>query len=86
MAKEYTKVDGLGSKTYYKDPAMTIRHREDGPAIEHYRGTKVWYANDVRHRLDGPAIENAEDVKSWFVNGVFIFDVDTRGNIQARIR
>ena len=55
---------------YYKDQEMTIRHREDGPAIEFANGNKYWYQNDKLHRLDGPAIECAEGDKAWYQNGL----------------
>ena len=86
MAEQYTKVDRLGSKSYYKDPAKTIRHREDGPAVEWAHGDKVWYLNGAKHRIDGPVIEYADGVKSWYVDSIFIFSVDTKGNILSRMR
>jgi len=58
-----------GDKSYFKDKAMTIRHRLDGPAIETFRGTKFWYVNDKLHRLDGPAMIWADGDKSWYVDG-----------------
>ena len=69
MAEQYTKVDRLGSKSYYKDPAKTIRHREDGPAVEDVDGHKEWWVNGVLHRLDGPALEYVNGHKEWWVNG-----------------
>ena len=75
MAKEYTKVDRPGSKFYYKDPEMTILHREDGPAIEHYERSKQWWLNGKSHRLNGPAIERAWGLNEWWVNGVYLFTV-----------
>jgi len=30
-------------------------HREDGPAVEWYNGSKEWYKNAKLHREDGPA-------------------------------
>ena len=57
-----------GDKFYYSDREMTIRHREDGPAIEYSNGTKSWYLNGKRHREDGPAIENADGSKYWYLN------------------
>ncbi|MDP2696412.1 MAG: hypothetical protein Q8O87_04180 [bacterium] len=44
-------------------------HREDGPAVEWYYGTKEWYINGKRHREDGPAKEWPDGSKSWFLNG-----------------
>jgi hypothetical protein len=91
--KEYIKISSQGSKHYYKDKQQTIRHREDGPAIEYINGDKVWYLNGKRHRMDGPAIEyisGAKEyisgVKSWWINGVFIFAVDNNGNIVNRMK
>ena len=86
MPEQYIKTSSYGDKFHYKDPAKTIRHREDGPAVEWAHGDKVWYVNGVRHRLDSPAIEYADGVKSWYVDGIFIFDVDTKGNILYRIK
>ena len=54
---------------YYKDQYFTIRHREDGPAIEYTDGTKYWYANGIYHRADGPAITYPNGDKQWFING-----------------
>jgi hypothetical protein len=54
---------------YYKDKEMTIRHREDGPAVERADGSKEWYLNGKLHREDGPAIEWANGGKSWWLNG-----------------
>jgi hypothetical protein len=82
MDKEYTKIDRHGSKFYYKDPEMTILHRKDGPAIEHYEGGKMWYVNNKSHRLDGPAIERAWGINEWWVNDVFMFTVSV--NIASK--
>ena len=54
---------------YYKDKEMTIRHREDGPAVEWANGTKYWWLNGELHREDGPAIEWANGTKYWWLNG-----------------
>ena len=35
MTPQYIKINGNGSKFYYKDKEMTIFHREDGAAIEY---------------------------------------------------
>jgi len=69
MTPQYIEIDQLGSKFYYKDKAMTMFHREDGPAIEWWNGTKSWYINGKRHREDGPAIEWAYGDKTWALNG-----------------
>jgi len=69
MQEQYIWIDIDGDKLYYKDRAMTIYHRLDGPAIEYASGTKAWYVDGKRHRLDGPAIEWADGDKSWYVDG-----------------
>lgn len=89
MAKSSVKFeDGLWVKTgpmsinYYKDEALTILHREDGPAvIQHSRfsGRRVitlqwWCRNGVLHRLDGPA-EIYESVHNYVINGEHLFFV-----------
>jgi hypothetical protein len=69
MTPVYINIGKYGDKHYYKDKAMTILHREDGPAVEHAGGGKAWYSNGKLHREDGPAIEYADGSKFWFVNG-----------------
>ena len=34
---------------YFKDKEMTIRHREDGPAIEYANGKKEWYLQGSKY-------------------------------------
>ena len=53
------------------DPIVNKLHREDGPAIEHTDGTKIWLLNGEYHREDGPAIEFADGTKEWFLNGEY---------------
>jgi len=36
-------------------------HREDGPAVILYDGTKEWYIHGNLHREDGPAVEYGYD-------------------------
>ena len=67
--EQYIYIDKYGSKIYYKDRAMEILHRLDGPAIEGADGCKLWYADGQLHRLDGPAVERAEGSKAWYVDG-----------------
>ena len=70
MEEQYIEIDKYGDKYYYKDKAMTILHRLDGPAYESADGTKSWWVvNGKRHRLDGPAIEAADGYKAWYVDG-----------------
>ena len=54
---------------YFSDAAMTIRHREDGPAVEYNDGEKAWYLNGKCHREDGPAVEDTDGYKEWYLNG-----------------
>jgi hypothetical protein len=70
MTPQYIEIDEDGDKYYYKDKAMTIYHREDGPAIEWSNGGKYWFLNGKYHREDGPAIELFDGGKSWYLNGV----------------
>jgi len=42
-------------------------HREDGPAIEWFNGSKSWYLNGNLHREDGPAIECSNGDKAWYI-------------------
>jgi hypothetical protein len=70
MSKEqFIRVNEGGDKYYYSDREMTIKHREDGPAVEYADGGKAWYINGELHREDGPAIEYATGGKCWFING-----------------
>ena len=41
-------------------------HREDGPAVEKFDGTKEWYRNGEVHRENGPAIELKDGTKKWY--------------------
>ena len=61
---------------YYKDKEMTIRHREDGPAVEWANGTKYWWLNGELHREDGPAIERVDGSKEWFLNGKVVTEAE----------
>jgi hypothetical protein len=67
--ERYIKIDEDGNKFYYKDKAMTVLHRSDGPAIEWADGGKEWYVDGKRHRTDGPAIEYTNGHKYWYVDG-----------------
>jgi hypothetical protein len=69
MTPVYINIGKYGDKHYYKDKAMTIHHREDGPAVEYPDGDKSWYINGKRHREDGPAAEYANVGKFWYVDG-----------------
>jgi hypothetical protein len=69
MTPQYIYINSKGSKFYYNDKAMTILHREDGPAFEGSNGSKEWRINGKTHREDGPAIEWWDGTKSWALNG-----------------
>jgi hypothetical protein len=69
MTPVYISINEYGSKYYYKDKAMAILHREDGPAIELADVGKFWYVDGKLHREDGPAVEYADGCKEWYVDG-----------------
>jgi len=79
--KEYTETTRGYGKSYYKDKAKRILHREDGPAIEYENGNKVWYLNGACHRIDGPAFERIDGYKAWYINNEPIFGIDESGNV-----
>jgi hypothetical protein len=68
MQEQYIHIDKYGNKRYYKDKAMTIHHRLDGPAIEYTDGHKEWWVDGKRHRLDGPASVWSNGAKFWYVD------------------
>ena len=68
MTPQYIEINSNGSKFYYKDKAMTILHREDGPAFEGSNGSKEWRINGKPHREDGPAVEWRDGSKEWWLN------------------
>jgi hypothetical protein len=57
---------GFPSNEYKKDSQP---HREGGPAIEYFDGSKCWYLDGLRHREGGPAIEYSSGYKAWLVHG-----------------
>jgi hypothetical protein len=67
MKKQFIKTTE-GATSYFSDEAMTVLHREDGPAIEWGDGGKDWYINGKLHREDGPAIEYTNGYKAWYIN------------------
>jgi len=67
--EQYIHIDEYGNKRYYKDRAMNIFHRLDGPAIEYADGSIEWRVNGNLHRLDGPAVEYADGYKEWCIDG-----------------
>lgn len=50
-------------KVWIKDSKI---HREDGPAIEYYDGSKKWYKNGKVHREDGPAVEWSDGTRQYY--------------------
>jgi hypothetical protein len=60
-------VDTLGNIHYENEDGL--HHRENGPAIITYDGTKMWYINGKLHREDGPAYENYNSYNAWWING-----------------
>jgi hypothetical protein len=82
MTPQYIKIDEDGNMFYFKDKAMNILHREDGPACEYASGTKAWYLNGVLHREDGPACEYAGGSKSWYLHGVRYTEEEFKKNIK----
>ena len=75
--KQYIKTTKYGTE-YYSDEAMTVLHREDGPAVEDADGSKEWFINGkhVRHREDGPACEDVAGDKDWYLNGKHMNEAD----------
>ena len=51
-------------------------HREDGPAIEYFTGTKYWFEDGLLHREDGPAIEWSDGFKTWSIKGKQVCEGD----------
>ena len=68
VKKYYVTVDECGTTRWYKDAEHSIRHRENGPAVEYSNGDKLWYHNDQLHRIDGPAIISERGDKYWYQN------------------
>jgi len=69
MKPQYIEITSTGGKFYYNDKAMTIFHREDGPAVEGSNGSKEWWIDGKLHREDGPAFEGSNGSKAWYING-----------------
>jgi hypothetical protein len=69
MKEHYIHVGQAGVKYYYNDRAMTILHREDGPAVDNPNGDKYWYINNQLHRKGGPAIALANGCEKWYWHG-----------------
>ncbi len=65
--KSVCKIDNGGNKIWLNEKDKF--HREDGPAVEHFSGTKKWYINGERHREDGPAIIYFNGIKEYWYHG-----------------
>jgi hypothetical protein len=85
MKEQYIHINEYGNKFYYKDRAMTILHRLDGPAFEYADGGKLWYVDGQRHRLDGPAFEGAWGSKEWYVDGKSLTEEEFNKRLQPEM-
>ena len=70
MKAQYIYINEYGSKEYFSDKEMVVRHREDGPALEWADGDKFWYRDGLVHREDGPALIYSNGSKYWYIDGV----------------
>jgi len=68
---------------YFKDKAMKILHRRDGPSIEYDNGYKEWRVNGKLHRLDGPAVEGEDGYKLWYVDRLRITLMYSNGRYEG---
>ena len=68
IKKYCVTVDECCTTRWYKDAEHSIRHRENGPAVEYSNGDELWYHNDQLHRIDGPAIIRVNGHKEWWQN------------------
>ena len=66
--KYRVEIDIYGTRCYYNNAGQL--HRDDGPAVIRWSGTKFWYQNGVLHRTDGPAVEWSDGGKLWYQNGL----------------
>jgi hypothetical protein len=72
VTKEFDSVRHIDREDY-EDGSITYRyngvvHRQDGPAIIHADGTKMWYRHGERHRENGPAMEFSDGSRHWYQN------------------
>ena len=75
--------DGLGNRFYYNNADQL--HRENGPAIEYARGTKVWYQNGHCHRTDGPAIMWPDGRKWWYLNDMLLSEDEFKEAVKHNV-
>jgi hypothetical protein len=64
----YCLQDLQGNRFWYV-AGTTIKHRDDGPAIELTDGTKIYYKNGAMHREDGPAFIKPGGEEYCYVDG-----------------
>jgi hypothetical protein len=76
MKAQYIEINKSGSKYYYSNREMTVRHREDGPAVEYSNGDKSWWYNGKRHREDGPATQWLSGQCWWYLNGESMLEAE----------
>ena len=71
--KEYVSEDE-NLTFYFRDPEMTVWHRERGlPACEWHDGDKEYFENNMRHKLDGIAFDFCGFRKFHHLNGKRLF-------------
>jgi hypothetical protein len=62
--------DQHGTRHYHRvGDQPYIRHRTDGPAVEHADGTGTWWLNGLMHREAGPAVYD-KGKEMWFYAGL----------------
>jgi len=59
-------------------------HREDGPAVIQYDGSRFWYRYGKFHREDGPAIEWADGYRHWYIDGELFTEEDYVAEMKER--
>ena len=70
--KEYVR-ECLYGIYYYRDPEMTVQHRERVlPACEYFGESKSYLENNQYHRLDGVS-KDWKDYKGHLLNGKKLF-------------
>ena len=69
ISKHAIRADG--TEVWYCDlnGVAPTYHRENGPAIIHANGNKLWYFHGKAHRRDGPAKEYTNGRMEWWLNG-----------------
>lgn len=64
-------IDQHGNKRWRNDAGML--HREGGPAVIWWNGSKSWFRNGERHREDGPAVERQDGYREWWIHGRYYY-------------